>query len=95
MSEWQPIETAPRDGRIVIAYWDDMPVFVSWCDKPPRRVAHHTGRWPFRKTTYEEVEQSGFRVCIPMRGGGYGLHGNYAPFMPTHWMPLPNPPVKP
>ncbi len=31
--EWQPIETAPRDGtRLLLwAAWNDEPVIASWC----------------------------------------------------------------
>lgn len=30
MSEWQPIETAPRDGRRVLLYWDGHVVCGNW-----------------------------------------------------------------
>ncbi|MEE9611967.1 MAG: DUF551 domain-containing protein [Desulfatiglandales bacterium] len=39
-------------------------------------------------------EDEGWRVLMLGRDLRYGLHGNYAPFNATHWMPLPEPPVK-
>lgn len=62
MSDWQPIETAPRDGTLV------------WL--------------------YEPHDMGGF-----MFAGGVCLEGewinnlDFNPQMPTHWMPLPAPPV--
>lgn len=33
-----------------------------------------------------------WRVMMLGRNGDFVVHGNYAPFEPTHWMPLPPPP---
>lgn len=63
MSEWQPIETAPRDRSSVLLYEDEM-----------------TGLGPFI---------------------GYWTGVQWLPLtaskswetQPTHWMPLPTPPV--
>ena len=67
--EWQPIETAPKDGEVFLTYWHDMPVFCAWVD-------------------------DGFRVLMSVGGATPHLvvHGNFAPFTPSHWMPLPTPP---
>ena len=54
MSEWQPIETAPRDGRTIIAacygetisypcYWEDRQNYwreVGWFEEEARGEAH-------------------------------------------------------
>jgi hypothetical protein len=73
MSEWQPIETAPKDGRVVIAYQPggvygngiSYPASVGttyWRDADSLNPGHWTG--PYNPRDY-----------------------------PTHWMPLPEPPV--
>ena len=61
--EWQPIETAPRDGTPVIAAWR-----CSCCGLP----------------------------CVS--GDVYDVYGNWISsgdgiIYPTHWMPLPPPPL--
>lgn len=58
MSEWQPIETAPRDGTIILSFDTSAGI--------PIDLAHWlNGTW--------------------RDDGGE----------PTHWMPLPSPPVTP
>ena len=63
--EWRPIETAPRDGTVIIAYGGDLGyenptvASVAWDD------GWHLDQW-------ETPENSA---------------------NPTHWMPLPEPPV--
>lgn len=62
VAEWQPIETAPKDGKILAMKNGE--VFVSWLVD-----YHHTGpRWTY-----------------------HALDGLW-PWLPTHWMPLPEPP---
>ena len=39
--DWQPIETAPRDGRYVLLWGDDIGCVVgSWCDECEVWEAH-------------------------------------------------------
>lgn len=89
---WQPIETAPKDGTVFLAYWNDVPQFVAWCGEvagKTRRVGH---LW-WRRVIVEETDRHGFRVLMPpARGMGWCIHGNFAPFTPKFWMPLPPPP---
>lgn len=69
MSEWQPIETAPRDGTAFLVYrplaheTHDPHITIACGVMQPRQspqgVTHYTSRW-----------------CHP-----------------SHWMPLPPPPV--
>lgn len=33
MSDWQPIETAPRDGTVVMAHDGKWQSITDWCDK--------------------------------------------------------------
>ena len=74
MSEWQPIETAPKDGIAVLLYaeregWEGMPRIV---------CGLYGGLGP-RWTIYG---------CGPTRHGEQWLDT----CVPTHWMPLPEPP---
>ena len=71
MSEWQPIETAPKDEFVLLAgpsgYTTIKTIFTTgrMCSD------YHTGRWIDHAN--DDLTDFGFR--------------------PTHWMPLPKPPV--
>lgn len=91
MSEWQPIETAPKDGTRILAYgkgtdramWpahEQMPlmqcvIYWSWHDD---EIYEDTGNGLFKKVPVRHLE-----MWKPI-----GPHF----FKPTHWMPLPEPP---
>jgi len=73
MTQWQPIETAPRDGRTILCFW---PGFDE-----------------------SQISAGGAIVGVArwMRpGAGYIEHwcheGEWTPWDPTHWMPLPEAP---
>jgi hypothetical protein len=34
MSEWKPIETAPRDGKSILVAWDERIAIVAWQFQP-------------------------------------------------------------
>lgn len=74
MSEWQPIETAPKDGTTVLLYREVVPFKV---------VGY--GRWE------DVLGISGWISYGFHRGGGDASNLGLA--APTHWMPLPAPPV--
>lgn len=78
MSEWQPIETAPKDGTEVLVGVDIATVwivrnasFVREDDWVPRGGCGD-GWWAYNNSVTQEM-----------------LEGIYEP---THWMPLPEPP---
>lgn len=62
MSEWQPMETAPKDGTVVLG-----------CDQKDSDYFPFSMRW---EPTHE--------------WGDPRWDGQYSP---THWMPLPEPPL--
>lgn len=67
MSEWQPIATAPKDGRPVLVY---IPEGHPRKASQGLRVAHWEQPWK----------------CWQLLPGQLIV-------IPTHWMPLPDPPV--
>ena len=61
--QWQPIETAPKDGTMVLVFTNGHMDVTSWPE-------NWGGKWPSAYMAYAE-----------------GLE-------PTHWMPLPAPPIR-
>lgn len=77
--EWQPIETAPKDGSwVLVAY----PCFL--CGEKTDAMSVFIARWapPFLWDSFTKVWISA-NDCT--------LIENYTP---THWMPLPSPPME-
>lgn len=79
MSDWQPIETAPKDGRNIIVGVDIASVWIVraafWTDDDTRgddEGPPEPGWWSYRNSVSQEL-----------------LDGLYAP---THWIPMPYPP---
>lgn len=90
---WRPGATAPKDGSIFFSYWDDIPVFVAWCGPVLCQRERRVGPFWNRRTIPAQYDEHGFRVLMPpARNLGWGIHGNFAPFTPEFWMPLPLPP---
>jgi hypothetical protein len=95
--EWQPIETAPKDGSIFLVFLPD-----------GVEVDDHTYTWP-KKTFLEIVparwhepnqrthEEAGWYP--PFFWLSFGVYDDPSTDIdairiePTHWMPLPTPPI--
>jgi len=80
MSEWQPIETAPRDGSEVLLY-------------RPLAYKTHDPIVTIRKSTHFPQHRWPATVpegCAIDGPGAYTEGACYA----THWMPLPAAPTK-
>lgn len=79
MSEWQPIETAPKDGTwFLIARRDEG--FESY------EVGQYN---PYFFATYVEAGNGLYRKEMERLGDWRGFNNFHRA---THWMPLPEPP---
>ena len=82
--DWQPIETAPRDGTKILI-WDDGDTGFGWV---VGRYELRDGWAPIGSTTdMMKVGRIGWHVAAQHSLGLYQLIKN-----PAHWMPLPAPP---
>ena len=85
--EWQPIETAPKDGKEILLLGVD-------CQTYTKTVISH-GSWKIDAyDTWETVvnTETEVRKILVHREEGYW--SSFAA-SPTHWMPLPSPPTAP
>ena len=87
MSEWQPIETAPKDGSDILILAKGMAIEAryvpgSWGPDIPGEVREYDGAvWvAFDDLTQFEIEEGSLE-------DGQDHHGSV-----THWMPLPEAP---
>lgn len=83
MSEWQPIETAPKDVTIILANFDAMCLMTG---APHVWTATFVTKW--KNMAGDEVE-SELMWCEC----SYAAENDNGD--PTHWMPLPAPPAEP
>ena len=81
MAEWQPIETAPKDGsKVLLAKfgWYSVPALTPFpAETDPKEFGLWWGAVGFWSDRWKNWND-GIEPC--------GLAG------PTHWMPLPDPP---
>jgi len=83
INEWQPIETAPKDGTSILLH-NNIALGIKGkkakeCDDTNTVV----GAW----WANEGEEEEGEWICYMSM-----VRDPNCPFDPTHWMPLPNPP---
>lgn len=80
MSEWQPIETAPKDGEYVIVSYGAG--FVTQACYTTAIDASN-GNWEDREGWFVYIADDAV----------YSDSFLESPVQPKHWMPLPKPPV--
>lgn len=84
MSEWQPIETAPKMKRVLLFAVTDRAE-----DGTVRNWQMETGGW-HSGFADQRSKEAGY---TPWQWGGRQVKSYEV--QPTHWMPLPAPPEKP
>lgn len=79
--EWQPIETAPKDGTDVFIWeqYSQTPVVASYTNYT-NRWGQTIGRWSACSEHYDV-------------DGDACLKDRLCQYLITHWMPLPKPPA--
>ena len=83
LTEWLPIETAPKDGTAVLVMRDIWP--GSKTGRAEKCVGHNT----YVAAWWADEGNSGEWVCYMDR-----IEEPICPIKPTHWMPLPPPPIE-
>ena len=76
--EWQPIETAPKDGTNILA-WNYNPnylvnPYIAWFGVDLNEADDRKKEW------------------LTGDGDDFSTGHYFTPCQPTHWMPLPEPP---
>lgn len=91
MNNWQPIKTAPKNGKLICSAYKGLPVFVAWIELPAPKIITFTGWWPLKKQHESEgKKECGWRILLLCRDLSYSIHGNYGPVELTHWLPFPD-----
>jgi len=81
--DWQPIETAPRDGTVIHLWGAHYPdVVVGWW----------TGNRHYPWAFIDDTKQALTGCCEDEETGRIMPNAFSAGYEPTHWMPLPPPP---
>jgi len=92
MIDWQPIETAPKDGTKVLCFGPgvDGP---HWPVGKPMPNLFAVAHWnEIQYESYEEVGDGLFRKITKTSRGSWNCGLSW--YTPTHWAPLPEGPVK-
>ena len=86
MSDWQPIETAPKGGGA------EMVTDPNWVEPPLILISFDGGicvcRWDWYYAEGGRGCTDGIAWIEPLSSAAAHMHLG----MPTHWMPLPAPP---
>ena len=95
--KWQPIESAPKDGSVVLllsaAYTVEIPGQPLIAHQPKVAIGKW---WPDGDSWVDEYGMLG-RECYTLAVTGVWESGGgwFQPNEVTHWMPLPSPPQEP
>ena len=95
--DWQPIETAPRNGTQILVVRDGRISIAAWCSETrgPGASEHIQEPGWIAYCDGGEVENEGWDTghgfAYELKDVEWGHGGSYK--APTHWMPLPDPPT--
>jgi hypothetical protein len=101
MSNWQPIETAPKDGTVILAWCNHEADPYVECKETGRLTlyAAHAEGLSHAETGYQLIQWGGGWSDSYEDGGGrlpdwWFVAGSEFEIAanPLHWMPLPEPP---
>jgi hypothetical protein len=97
MGEWQPIETAPKDGTAFLAFGlGPKQVDASSIDTREKLVPGCRVMYWFEGWDSEALveESPGLFRKVPTKTGARLRGSSDWLFQPSHWMPLPDPPAE-
>lgn len=80
---WRPIESAPKDIPVLV--WDGGAFFLMLCDVYGPTICH-----PNNPSGDMQRKEAGINECLEWRDDS---GDSYQDWHPSHWMPLPPPPL--